>query len=649
MFNSRLSHLFSLVFFLFVALFNSTTLAYDERFTLTTSNNEEYALEINLKNGHKIYWLNPGDSGEATQITFDDSANLNTSTILWPFPTKDIYDEKITNYIYEGNVKIPLILSPIEQNQPTKLKINLSYIICGDQCAPVKQTIKKDLLLNNITPYHNHMRIRNEYYDSGILYFDAYFSSTLKEIPQFILVAEDMVFSTTSLVAQQDDHYIVVMPIAEEMFKKLSGQISVVYSNAVPEGVTLKLPSLSPNQNSDSTPLYLVLGMALVGGFILNFMPCVLPVLALKLISATKLVKNYRSSFLATIFGIICSFWLLSIATITMKDLGKSFGIGMGFQQIEFIILLTVLIILFISISLGRINVAIPSFVQNINALGSSVRYFEDFIGGVIATFLSVPCTAPFLGSAMAVAFLSDTITNFLIFTFTAIGFSLPYLILILSPKLIFLLPKSGDWMEKIKKFLSILLIGSLVWLLSILAPQLGPRATFGLVLLLILIKYVIEEHSNFLKYPLWKITAAVILTICCIYLPQLASKQDDEHNDYITSLWQELSPSAIEGYIKQNKIVIVDITADWCITCKYNKLLIWDRRSAIKLLNDPSIVAMRGDMTIPDPKIEQYLLSNQKYGIPFNIVYGPGAPNGVVLPVLFSFEDLTNAIKKAR
>lgn len=647
--TSRLLKLFSLIFFSFVVLLSSHSFGYDERFTFNASDDGEYSLAIKLKNGHKIYWFNPGDTGDGTRIDMSRSANLSSFKVLWPFPVKELYDQKITNYIYENDVVIPLILSPVDLKQNVDLKIDLSYVICGDQCAPVSQTIERNLMITPKIPYHKRMVVSKSYYDSGVLYLEVKFSSALSADPNFIMVVGKKVFSSLDLVAPQDDHYSVVIGIAEDEYQKLSGMDATIYSNMTSEGALIKLPLPLSQSSISPAPFYIILLMAIAGGFILNFMPCVLPVLALKMMSATKMTTNYRSSFVATVFGILSSFWFLSIVSIAMKDLGRGLGIGMGFQQTEFIIFLSVLVVIFISIALGRVNLIMPSFMQNIAPLKASGAYFEDFMGGVVATFLSVPCTAPFLGTAMAFAFFGDGLSNFIIFTFVAIGFSLPYLLLIISPQLIFLMPRPGAWMEKVKQFLAILLIGSLVWLLSIIESQLGMRASFGLVLMLILIKYVVEESSGFFKSSLWKSLALIGLIAGSLYLPQMASREDQAHDQYLESLWQELSPEMISKYVIDNKVVIVDVTADWCITCKYNKLLIWDRRSAIDLLRDSSIVAMRGDMTVPNDKIEKYLLDNQKYGIPFNIVYGPKAPGGIVLPVLLSFDDLKNAIEKAR
>jgi suppressor for copper-sensitivity B len=647
--TSRFFKQFSFIFFLFMVLFSSVSFGYDERFVLNATDNGEYLLEIKLKEGHKIFWLNPGDSGDATRIDLSGSRNLSSYRVWWPYPKKDLYDEKITNYIYENDVIIPLVLSPSDLKRDVGLRVDLSYIICGDQCAPVKQTIERNLMLSGKIPYHNKMNIVRSYYDSGMLYLKVKLLSAVTQDPEFIITTQDKVFSSMSMVMPEDDDYVVVMQIAESEYQDLAGKDAAIYSNVTPEGLEIKLPLLSYSSNVSSTPLYLILLMALVGGFILNFMPCVLPVLALKLMAATKLTTNYRKSFIATICGILCSFWALSIVTIVMKNLGHSLGIGMGFQQVEFIIFLAVLIVIFISIALGRVSLTLPSFVQNIASLKFSILYFEDFMGGVIATLLSVPCTAPFLGTAMAFASFGGDITNFIIFTFVAIGFSLPYFLLIISPRLILMLPKSGPWMERLKQILAIALIASLVWLLSVLEPQLGMRATFGLVLILMLIKYIVEESDGFFKSSFWKIIALIALVMGSLYLPQMARREDNAHAKYLQSLWQELSPEMINQYVSENKVVIVDITADWCITCKYNKLLVWDRRSAVGLLTDASIVAMRGDMTVPNEQIEKYLAGNNKYGIPFNIVYGPGAPRGIVLPVLLSFDDLKAAVEKAK
>lgn len=553
--HSRSLLAFRQIFFAILLFISFNVNAYDERFTLT-SNGDSAALSIQLEDGHKIYWQKSGDTGLPTVIDFAGSTNLADYAIWWPSPDIDIIDD-ITNYTCSGNVYIPLELKASDQLKPIGLTINLSYVICGDQCVPVNQVIKTEVL-------------------------------------------------------------------------ESSGNL---------------------------TALYATLLAAFLGGFILNFMPCVLPVLALKLMSATKVGGNYRASFFVTLLGIISSFWALALASIFMKSTGDQFGIGMGFQQSEFVIFLCILITIFISLALDKAQVQMPGFCSNIGIPKTSLKtsdtllessqeanFLENFMGGVIATLLSVPCTAPFLGSAILVAVMGSPLESFLIFTSAGLGFGLPYLLLIVSPGVLRYLPKPGQWMEGAKKIMAMLFIASLFWLLWLIYGQLGLRATFGLFLLLMLIKFVLETPRIRAR-----LLCIILLLAGALYLPQLAHKEDAAFETYSDNVWIEFDRQKLHGLVTSGKIVVVEATADWCLTCKYNKFMVWNRSRMLKLLSQPGVVAMRADATIYRKDIEDYLQEYGVYGIPFTVVYGPKALKGLVMPTLVGYDDVARAIAEIK
>jgi len=560
---SRLLSLFITFFLLISAPQFSLAQDYDERFTLESQDNK-FFLKIKLANRHKIYGPIAGDSGLPTRINFDQSDNLAKAEAIWPEAEAEEYIPGVVNYIYSKDVEIPIDLSAIDPSKQLNLKIQLSYVICGNQCIPVKQIIEKVL-------------------------------------PPGLIQGSD------------------------EASKAL--------------GLNLR-------------ETFVTLIFAFIGGLILNFMPCVLPVLALKLMSLIKSGASYRGSFCVTILGIMSTFWVLALASILAKGAGKQIGIGMGFQESEFIIFLCILITIFISISLDKVQINLPtsSLTQGPEEArqtsGSSLRqkHFQDFTSGVIATLLSIPCTAPFLGGATLVAINGNALESFLIFTSIGLGFSLPYLLLILSPNMLVFLPKPGAWMENVKKILTILFIASLIWLLGILHQELGLRASAGLFLLLLLIKFTLQEPR--LRY---KPICLTVLVAGSLYLPQFAHNEDQANEIYIEHIWQEFDRQKIDRLVADGKIVVVDVTADWCLTCKYNKLMVWDRRKVVDLLIKEGLVAMRADITKQDKIVEGYLQEHGIYGIPFNVVYGKNAPKGLALPTLLNYQDLIQAIDKAK
>jgi len=235
--------------------------------------------------------------------------------------------------------------------------------------------------------------------------------------------------------------------------------------------------------------------IAVLGGFILNFMPCVLPVLSLKVINFIRHPNlNRKKASLFTILGVLSSFWGLAFIAIIFKSTGKYFGLGLNFQEPTFVIALTIIITFFISVSLDRVVFKFPEPVNNfLLSIKLQGQYIEHYFSGVIATILSTPCTAPFLGTALFFSFQQSNLFIFFTFTFIGLGFSMPYILMLIFPKALKFLPTSGKWMNNLKLILATSLIGTIIWLLYILeAAQINLRAVVILFLLLLLIKFTL-------------------------------------------------------------------------------------------------------------------------------------------------------------
>lgn len=384
-----------------------------------------------------------------------------------------------------------------------------------------------------------------------------------------------------------------------------------------------------------------ILFLALLGGFILNFMPCVLPVLSLKVFSIIKSKENQKTNLIFSILGIFFIFWILASSSVILKWFGLSFGIGFHFQEPLFIIFLTSLMTIFVSNIMVGINMEMPSFLSKLNFKGS---YLNSFASGALAAIFSTPCTAPFLGTAIAFAAISSNFEIFLIFSSIALGFSLPYISLIIWPNLLKFMPKPGKWMDGMKKFLAILMIITIFWLLTILYAQLGFRATFGVILLLLLVKFISEQKMK----SFWKVILYILIFLGLYNLPHNASKEDYKKQQEIKEIWQDFTHDALKEAMENNKIVVIDITADWCGTCKYNKFLVWNRQRTIDLLSNDRIVALRKDITSRSYETQKFMQSIGVYGIPFNIIFGPDAKNGIILPTLISYDEIERALKEA-
>ncbi|MBL9029124.1 MAG: thioredoxin family protein [Caedimonas sp.] len=399
----------------------------------------------------------------------------------------------------------------------------------------------------------------------------------------------------------------------------------------------------------------MMLIFAFLGGITLNFMPCVLPVISLKMMSIAKKGRSsarhlhFRPSFLATFAGIMMSFIFLGGLAVLLDTLGASVGWGIHFQQPSFLGFLIVLTTLFASNLWGFYDIELPLSVrEGINKLlgyehEHHAGLVEDFVAGIFATLLATPCTAPFLGTALGYAFSRSGAEIFLFFIVLGAGFSLPYWLGAILPRYWLKLPKPGSWMLTLSHILGYVLAVTTLWLLWILSETASGVTAFYVgagALVMIFLFWLGQKRSNVKKLN-W-------LVVVFMLVVPLVSVSSPPVNSYGKEQWRRFKPELISTLVRQEKTVVVDITAAWCLTCKVNKVLVFDSKEGEKLLSQKDIVLMRADWTRHDPLIANYLASYGRAGIPFNIVFGPYAPEGIILPEIFNIESLRNALSQA-
>jgi suppressor for copper-sensitivity B len=409
--------------------------------------------------------------------------------------------------------------------------------------------------------------------------------------------------------------------------------------------------------------LAIILGLALLGGVILNLMPCVLPVLSIKLLSVVKQGgrdrRDVRASFLASAAGIVVSFLALAAAAVALKSLGLTVGWGIQFQQPLFLAVMALVVTLFACNLFGIFEIVLPARLQAIvggTGQGSGGHSLAGhFMTGAFATLLATPCSAPFLGTALGFALARGAQEIFLIFTVLGLGLALPYLTVAAAPSLATRLPKPGAWMVTLRRILGLALAATALWLLSVLAVQVGLLAAVLTGALLAGLGLVLWLGRAASRQRILVPALAAGLAVAAIGLPAgvgsqgagaTAAARGAAQED--AEAWAPLDTLQISRSIAENKVVFVDVTADWCITCKVNKTLVLDDDVVGELLAADGVVRMRGDWTLPNQNISGYLESFGRYGIPFNAVYGPGAPEGILLPELLSVDAVTEALARA-
>lgn len=600
---------------------------------------QDNVLFLNFKPGanEKIHWVYGGTVGQPTKIDLSKSENLGSYEILWPWPKIETIDKDNVNYVYSSNTNIPVLLTSKDKTQPIKIVVEISYVVCGnDSCSVQSSKFSDSILIADE---------KNRDFSSQVIVNSA---KILDD--RLILNITSKRKLTTAKFLLTDEENFVMSPSKIDSKRGLATIYFDLPNKFKVSGLKLfsnKSDIAAPINIKKTISIYTALFLAFLGGLILNFMPCVLPVLSLKMLSLIKFSESkYRVRILFTLIGIIGTFLCFSIFSIICKNTGNHFGFGFHMQNTPFLIGVSVVITFLISVALGRVRLG---NVTKFATTAVSFNYIGDVLLGIISTLLATPCTAPFLGTALAFAMTQGDIENIFIFLFIGLGFGSPYLLALISYDFIRFIPKSGPWLQKFKLILSYLLVLSLLWVLYVLYTQLGLRATIGFTLILIVLKFFIEhEKMAFLSRAL----LIIVLIGFSFYLPQTAAEQDHKYQSTLQKLWHPFEPEKIKAYVDQGKVVIVDVTASWCSYCQVNKLVVWNRSWTAKLLNNKNIISMRADITNNDElsqHVYKFMSKHKISGIPLTVIYGPRAPQGIVIEDVLTYDHLRSIIEKVK
>ena len=650
----------------------------------------DLGLQFRMKPGWKVYWRSPGDAGFPPQVDWTGSSNFAGAEMAWPAPER-FSVLNLETLGYKKEVVFPIAASVFEPGRAVALKARVRFLTCDDICVPYEANFALSLpagadvntpLSGTISEWRARVPSRGASAPLSIeqaevagagsaqaLIVRVSGTEALKSPDVFVEGPADYGFAKPEIqIAATGNEALMRIGVQppNRPDARLAGETvtltlvdgdRAVERELVLQRVAAVASGGAAGGQAIGYGFLAILGLALLGGLILNLMPCVLPVLSIKLLAVVshggEARSRVRAGFLASAAGIVACFLLLGTVAVALQGAGLAAGWGIQFQQPAFLAFMIAVITLFACNMWGLFEIRLPGAVAD-TAVGASERanggLGGHFLTGAFATLLATPCTAPFLGTAVGFALSRGPAEIYAVFLALGIGLALPWILVAAFPALVNRLPKPGHWMITLKRILSIALIGTAAWLLSVLWFQIGGAATGMIALLMVAIAFIVWQYRHLTERARFA-TWVVIGLLTAISMVGAGSFADAGRERLIAAedkIWRNFDPAAIDAEVAMGNTVLVDVTADWCLTCQVNKSLVLNRGRVADILGAGSVVAMKADWTKPDPRIAAYLKSFGRYGIPFNVVYGPTAPNGVPLPEILTESGVLAAFEQA-
>ncbi|HVE06027.1 MAG TPA: protein-disulfide reductase DsbD domain-containing protein [Paraburkholderia sp.] len=631
-------------------------------------------VEFRYPQGWHGYWRTPGDAGIAPQFDWSASSNVSNAAVSWPAPSRLVI-AGLQNSVYTGNFVLPIQLGVKDPNQPARLALTLDYATCSNVCVPEHAELMLTLPPGSGAPSAEAPTI----------------AAALRAVPQAPAAAGiEVARSRIDTIASGERLHVELrsasvpfhapdlfvegagagLPRAPQVRLFDHGRRAVLQVDLPPSAGAAAPLQLTVVDGARAVQfdgphpaiaaaagqsLAAILALALLGGLILNFMPCVLPVLSIKVFSVVKAAGAERSAArhvaLATAAGIVTSFLLLAAALSGLKLAGASLGWGIQFQQPWFLAGMAVVTTLFAASFFDWLQIGLPRVFADLGA-GTPSRgpLVEAFIGGMLATLLATPCSAPFVGTAVGFALAKSPLEIFAVLAMLGAGMALPFLVLALFPSLAARLPRPGHWMNHLRKATGVLLLATAGWLLTSLWTVAGATVT-ALVAAVLVVLLAMRAMLAAWQRPgtaRWSGIATGVLSAAAIALAILPMSSAPARQTEAAG-WQAFDPRAIDAAVSSGKTVLVDVTASWCLTCKVNELTVLDTASVRERLARGDIVRMRADWSHYDPAIAGYVQSFGRFGIPLDVVYGPHKPQGQLLPEVLQSATLLHALDDVR
>lgn len=631
-----------------------------ETASLQPGRNMAVGLRLDVESGWHVYWRNPGDSGEAPRIVWQLPPGFHAGEIAWPTPARIPYGP-LANYGYEGTV---LLAMPLEVPQelpasPVDLRADAKWLVCNDDgCIPGSAPLSLTLPVESTSPRPS---------ADAKLFEETRARLPLAKPERWHVSATTEAGTLTLAVSGSADPIEpppLFFPFSREAIEAAAPQILT----RTEDGFTLRLtraPSQTPLTSLDgvltigkrayaitvampaSGGLALVpLLLAFAGGLLLNVMPCVFPVLAIKAFALLGLGADARGEArahgLAYTFGVLASFWALAAILIAVRASGAPLGWGFQLQSPAMVALLAA-VFFWMALMLLDVTTVGGSLMGVGNTLASAGGYRGAFFTGVLATIVATPCSAPFMGTALGYALVQPPAIALAVFTALGLGLAFPYLLLTFVPAIGAYLPRPGAWMDTLKQLLAFPLLGTVVWLVWVASVQSGPTAVAAMLAMLVLLGFAAwaGRHGGGRIGRLAVVSAVVAALVVggTIRRSDVPSAEPG---------WEPYSTTRLGEHLAAGRPVFVDFTAAWCVTCQVNERLVLARPAVRDRMRELGVVTVRADWTTPDPDITRALQQFGRDGVPLYVLYsGRGDEPPRILPQLLTTEIVFTELDK--
>lgn len=640
--------------------------------------NNFVGLYFKLEPGWHVYWKNAGDAGEPPRIQWTLPDGVTAGPMQFPAP-KRLPLGPLMDFGYENEVLYPIKLdvAPTVKSGKAVIDVKVDWLVCQDRCIPGKADLSLTLQLSATRPpvisgsgndaelvkrlastmpqpLPSSVKVAFQSTQDG---FRLGVETGKRETAaQFFPVDPDTIAyaavqkvtpTAKGLVLElKKDAYLTAAPKQLNGLLELSG--GRAYDVSVMPGIVA-----APIEH-DWGLLAKTSALAFIGGLILNLMPCVFPVLFLKGLALCQsgVEERHRLRVHGYVYavGILVSFWVLVAALLGLRAAGASLGWGFQFQSPTFLALMAGLLF-FLGLSLaGQFEIGL-SLTSAGGSLAAKQGYAGSFFTGVLAVIVATPCTAPFMGAAIGYALAQPAGVTFCVFTAIALGLAAPYVALTLQPAWTSLLPKPGAWMEILRQAISVPIFATVIWLAWVLAQAYG-AAVLALLLVCLLLLAIAGWFLGRWPTKRWATVVVALILLCVVglnwYAPgKLASQPETETGSQARPQWEPWSQDALSKYQAQGRPVLVDFTADWCLSCQVNERVALRQPEVKQALQAANVALLKADWTRHDQAITEALAALDRSGVPAYALYIPGQSEPQMLPEVLTPGIVIDAVKK--